>query len=350
MEGPSTPQKGPSTPDQGAIITPETAHGRVKQEAGLGSPIGKPLFADIDAAGATTPAQSSPVRDAPSVNLASSPNLSSTPTSKTPQLLAFTPRKTTKYPASPHFDRPWHSARVPSSSGRVSLRDAKPSIPPVPLATMFLKKEEIATLPEDKVRDELTKALDEISMYERAAQQFRSMASNYLLQNKLLTIETHESMQRHEVETSLAKKEVQRLAVDANGYSEGVESLTRKLKRTRLRVRELESQLSDRDRELRTLKRQMQDLEFTRTPVLPTMKPMNEPALTVNTTLARQSSANLQNPREPLSGLDILASQALDQELVQHSARSKGRRPSSSSTISQHSANETFEDPDQSMG
>ncbi|PRT55520.1 hypothetical protein B9G98_03140 [Wickerhamiella sorbophila] len=350
MEEPSTPQKGPSTPDEGAIITPETIHGKVKQEVGLGSPIGRPLFTGVDAGGTATPAQSSPIRDAQPGKLASSPVLSSSPTSKTPQSLSFTPGRTTRYPASPHFDRPWHSTRVPSSSGRVSLRDSKPSIPPVPLATMFLRKEDIASLPDDKVRDELAKALDEVSMYERAAHQFRSMASNYLLQNKLLTIETHESMQRHEVETNLAKKEVQRLAVDANGYSEGVESLTRKLKRTRLRVRELESQLSDRDRELRTLKRQLQDLEYTRAPVLPAMKPMNEPSLTVNTTLARQSSANLQNPREPLSGLDILASQALDQELAQHSTGPKDRRPSSSSTISQHSADETFEDPNQSMG
>lgn len=353
MEEPTTPRKGPSTPDQAAIITPETAHRKVKTEDSLGSPISKPLFADVG-----TPAQSSPIAQPPSsIGLASSPTLNSTPASNT-QHASFTPGQAIKYAASPHFDRPWHSARVPSSSGRVSLRDAKPSIPPVPLATIFLTKEEVATMPEERLRSELVKALDEISMYERAANQFRSMANSYLLQNKLLTIETHESMQRHEVETNLAKKEVQRLAVDANGYSEGVESLTRKLKRTRLRVRELETQLSDRDRELRLLKRQMQELELSRSSKLPSMKAMDESrGLRVNTNLARQSGSNIQYPREPLSGLDILASQALDQELSTHQqsplarshAKGHQRRASSSSTISQHSEDETFEEADQSM-
>lgn len=405
--GQVTPEKQtlPSTPERktGSLLTPTSSRRKPVQvldnsspaasAVSLGSPLSEPHF-DRAAPGPSSPiasqnlpsspqylktdlkllsgfsvdAQTSASVSSAATSLADYPNLSASlklpaaPSPLPPKAIALpasvaTCRKTRYAPASnldSYSPKPWSSAKV--QSGKVSLEHSSTTVPPLPLQTFFLTKDQVDDVPEGELRSMLTKAVECVSLYERAARQFRSVANHYLLQNKLLTIQTHEIAQRHQVETNITQREIEKLITDAVGYSDtsmDVEAVRKRLKRARQRLKDMEMLVDSKDREISDLKQQLRDIHLNSIPkqvaVQSTPVPPYPPVSVATPNRVRPPPIETHglpvSRNEPLSALELLASQALNENARPPAVASAGtspktspqkrpRRLSSSSTIS----------------
>lgn len=329
----------PSTPEEKRPKTPE-----------LGSPLnGEPLGSSptVHLSSAVTPPTSSAGDRPHPPSLPSSPLARQTMTPGRPQRSSFSGTPL----------RPW--ATVKPESRRPQFNIGQERVPPMPLPTFFVSAAEVSSLPDEELRPSLIKAIEAKDAFERAAGRFRSLANQYFLQNKLLSIETHESAQRHEVETSITKREIERLIVEVMGYSDasiGTDQIRRRLRRTKQRLKDLEDLMAMKDQEIANLHRRNQDLSALASSSAvahmhhshsPDKKP-RPPSLSIATNVG--DNGNRPEQREPLSALEILASQVLSDQ-IQHrndheDSPTKRRRHSSSSTISAPSAgeNDTLEE------
>lgn len=134
-----------------------------------------------------------------------------------------------------------------------------------------LSEEEIAQ-GGDPVVASLRTANDTIAALTELLAKTRIQKSHFQLQNKLLTIETHEAAQRYEVENNIAKREVDRLRLaehegesprqllgEYNKSSTKVlESYKRKLRRAKLRLEDAVFDIEWRDREIQRLRARLE--------------------------------------------------------------------------------------------
>lgn len=203
-------------------------------------------------------------------------------------------RPTTKFaPGSPFKPR-----RHPH--GRVSIGGAEPELPGMPLQFLFMTVEQAKEITDLNVAKEtLVTALQQSDAFRRAAQQFRGLASQYIFQHRLSRIEVDENEQRHEVETSLHKREVERLVVEAMGYEKNVDSeqIRKRLRHTRHRMHEMEAELETKDRIIQELTMQLQAVQQrfalqTAPPVLPPPASPDSEALSPLEVLASQVLSN----------------------------------------------------------
>ncbi|ANB13883.1 hypothetical protein AWJ20_4834 [Sugiyamaella lignohabitans] len=158
--------------------------------------------------------------------------------------------------------------------------------PPEPAGAsefVSLTEQDIETLPESSLRPTLQRATKTIQEYRAALRKYESLIAHYKLQNKLLTIETHEAAQRHEVETSIAKREVDRLRIETmaaakaaqnaaaakaaapsseiiDDLQSALESYKRRLRKTRTKLQIATDQLEDKDEEIERLRRGLSDM------------------------------------------------------------------------------------------
>ncbi|KAG5366071.1 hypothetical protein CJU89_0481 [Yarrowia sp. B02] len=134
-----------------------------------------------------------------------------------------------------------------------------------------LTEEEIAQGGEP-VADSLRAANETIEALTALLAKTRIQKSHFQLQNKLLTIETHEAAQRYEVENNIAKREVDRLRLaEQDGDSprqllgeynksstKVLESYKRKLRRAKLRLEDAVFDIEWRDREIQRLRARLE--------------------------------------------------------------------------------------------
>ena len=339
--------------------TPESDRPRTPE---LGSPLnGEPLESspNVITSSAVTPPTSS------AADMPLAPSLASSPLAQH----TMTPGRPTRSSFSGTPLRPW--ATVRSESRRPQFNIGQERVPPMPLPTFFTTAAEVPTIPEAELRPSLLKAIEAKDAFERAAGRFRSLANQYFLQNKLLSIETHESAQRHEVETSITKREIERLIVEVMGYSDassGTDQIRRKLRRTKQRLKDLEDLMAIKDKEIYDLQRRNQDLSSHAGVGPGTSTSHNNGTISSQTHMHQHTPDKRQRPpslslatnlehmrthpeqREPLSALEMLASQVLTDQIQhrndQEESPSKRRRDSSNSTISASSTgeNDTLEE------
>lgn len=259
------------------------------------------------------------------------------------------------------------SLQVPASpSGRVQF-DSKESLPSMPLQTLLMTTEQASNVNDlGKAKELLVLAIEQSEKFRKAAQQFRNHANNLHFQQKLSQIEREETEQRHEVESSIQQREIEKLVTDIMGYSDnsiGTDQIRRKLRKTKGRLKEMEDQLEQRDSEIKELKERMfvppslpnmpnmhnmpgvQGMPGV-PPHMPAGPGMSGPGVTFS---ASQHSiyespekrrpppidtqlASEQSRTEPLSDLEVIASQVLSSG-IQH----KDHIPPPSSAISQPS-------------
>lgn len=261
----------------------------------------------------------------------SSPNRPKTPPRNILGAGSQTPGGTQRfYPLSP--SRPWHSVKTSRPVSATNLRGTSAAIPPMPLPSFFLEKDTVKDVPDSELRGMLEKAVDAMDMYERSAKQFRHLANHYLLQSKLMSFENNETAQRHEVESNITKREIERLVVEFMGFSDAnvdFESIRKQLKKSRQRLRDLEVLCNEKDQEIIELRRQVNAMSLNQAsvnhnhnqspsragPLHRIVPPINLPPPDVV-------------PACELSPLELLASQVLSEKMQRE------RRPSSSSTIS----------------
>lgn len=134
-----------------------------------------------------------------------------------------------------------------------------------------LTEEEIAQGGEPVV-ESLKSANETIEALTALLAKTRIQKSHFQLQNKLLTIETHEAAQRYEVENNIAKREVDRLRLtEQDGESprqllgeynksstKVLESYKRKLRRAKLRLEDAVFDIEWRDREIQRLRARLE--------------------------------------------------------------------------------------------
>lgn len=134
-----------------------------------------------------------------------------------------------------------------------------------------LSEEEIAQGGEP-VAESLRTANETIEALTALLAKTRIQKSHFQLQNKLLTIETHEAAQRYEVENNIAKREVDRLRIaEQDGESprqllgeynksstKVLESYKRKLRRAKLRLEDAVFDIEWRDREIQRLRARLE--------------------------------------------------------------------------------------------
>ena len=259
---------------------------------------------------------------------------------------------------------PFKSSRR-TNQGRVSLGNTNGQeleLPNMPLQFLFMTPEQVHNIEDiQTVKENLIAALEQGDAFRKAAQLFRSQASHYLFQHKLMQIENDEQEQRYEVETSIQKREVERLVVEIMGYNDksiDTEQIRKRLKYTKHRVKEVEAQLAEKSRIIENLEYQLEQAnQLNQRNISMSNSSMNHPN-TVNGGAAGTRSdisekdsgqpqsqtisdnVNTQNTSEQkanvdkLSALEVLASQVLSNGIhsdpIQPQALQYGSSPYSS--------------------
>lgn len=109
----------------------------------------------------------------------------------------------------------------------------------------------------------LALALKTLRRVNGSLQQHKEKISRLELKNQLLTLQAHESAQRYEVENSIVKREVERLRLDQQRRQQddatAAETYRRRLCKAKIRLRDAEKELVDRDLEIDKLKRRLRE-------------------------------------------------------------------------------------------
>lgn len=202
----------------------------------------------------------------------------------------------------------------------VSIRDKFEEI-------LDLGKDKVSSMPDEIVRKTLVKAVDCVKEFNEAATRLKSLATHYQLQNKLLTIETHEAAQRHEVETSIAKREVDRLRIEtleAHENMSDVEVYRRRLRKAKLKLKDAADEIAEKDNEIDRLRRRLREYRLER-------EARERHDFSQQTSGNREFSTPGQRGSEGdnLAALEMLASQVLSQQIPRSSSPEKPQRFSS---------------------
>lgn len=263
---------------------------------------------------------------------------------------------------------PFKSTRAPGA-GSVTLGPPQ-SIESLPTQTLMMTADQARELTDlEEAKTTLVTAIEEGEQFRKAAQHFRSLASSYAFQHKLVQVEKDESEQRFEVEASIQKREIEKLVVDIMGYTDksiDTDQIRRKLKRMKQKVREMEALNATKDRQMQ----EMQAIigQYARAQSMPTpsasvtqaaihsqapqvvrssgaQKMLPAPSSPkkgesqpksgkrhpppINTQISSESSPT-SSKVEPLSALEVLASQVLSNG-IQHQDATPSKECSSSS-------------------
>jgi hypothetical protein len=196
-----------------------------------------------------------------------------------------------------------------------------------------LENQELESMNEDNLRSTLIKAVRGLKDFNEAATRLKSLATHYQLQNKLLTIETHEAAQRHEVETSIVKREVDRLRIEtleAHENMSDVEVYRRRLRKAKLKLKDAADELVEKDAEIERLRRRLREYRLERE-----ARERQE-----STQRSGGGGGDFSTPRHPrgegenLTALEMLASQVLSQQIQRPSSSSPEKAPAYSSIAS----------------
>ncbi|KAA8900780.1 hypothetical protein TRICI_006159 [Trichomonascus ciferrii] len=227
---------------------------------------------------------------------------------------------------------PTSSNLDPHAGGRIRASDIQRLPPPppqpsgggrageaeVPLHQMELVDGEIVgkllALDETRLSDlsaeftstTLALALKTLRRVHGSLQQHKEKLSRLELKNQLLTLQAHESAQRYEVENSIVKREVERLRLDQQRRQQddatAAETYRRRLCKAKIRLRDAEKELVERDLEIDKLKRRLREGRAKR-------DSLAEQAQQYANANAHQTNANATG----LETLGMLASQVLSQ-------------------------------------
>lgn len=109
----------------------------------------------------------------------------------------------------------------------------------------------------------LALALKTLRRVNGSLQQHKEKISRLELKNQLLTLQAHESAQRYEVENSIVKREVERLRLNQQRRQQddetAAETYRRRLCKAKIRLRDSEKELIERDLEIDKLKRRLRE-------------------------------------------------------------------------------------------
>ncbi|KAF8451258.1 hypothetical protein BGX38DRAFT_496151 [Terfezia claveryi] len=126
-------------------------------------------------------------------------------------------------PLTPHFpvQSPSQPPVYPSAAARSSPPQHPPATSPLNAPPLFLKQElgsepwqtlypsEIASFSPNTLRQKLTHSNSLLTRLSSSLSEARAQAAHFTFQHQLLTIETKEAMQRHQVEHEIAQREVE---------------------------------------------------------------------------------------------------------------------------------------------
>lgn len=146
-----------------------------------------------------------------------------------------------------------------------------------PLKDEFLVPSSLLNLTEDDIKNDSAegckeKLVDAAELLRQATntiQKFKSLVSQMKLQNQLLTIETHESAQRFEVENNLVKREVDRLRYEQIDHQHSIavavetrfdsDTYRRRLQRAKLKLKDANREIEERDIEIARIKKRLRE-------------------------------------------------------------------------------------------
>jgi hypothetical protein len=218
----------------------------------------------------------------------------------------------------------------------ISLEAVNRQVPPIPSDIddiINLTEDDMGTMTEEAAKTALKRAVDVVEQLLASLKSFQSLISQYQLQNKLLTIETHEAAQRHEVENNIVKREVDRLRIETLGSadkSSEAETSRRRLRKMKAKLKDATEQLNEKDAEINALKSRLSNYIPPIQPFPPAQSvsaaslppPPGAAAAAAAATAAHpphQESyrSQPQPPRENgLAALEMLASQVLSQQIL----------------------------------
>lgn len=189
------------------------------------------------------------------------------------------------------------------SHGRVSIPNDDIALPGMPLQFLFMTTDQAKEISElDAAKEALQAAIQQGETFRKAAQQFRTLASQYIFQHKLSVIEVDENEQRHEVETNIHKREIEKLMAEAVGNDRNPVNLyaQHQLKQLSHRINELENQVTLKDQKLAKMTLDIETLQRR----LADSRPSS-----ISPNLDKPALSGPSNER--LSPLEVLASQVL---------------------------------------
>lgn len=235
------------------------------------------------------------------------------------------------------------------------------------LSTLLdLTDEDVMSMELDMARLTLKSAVRQLRSTKESADKMKSLVSQLELQNKLLTIENHESAQRYEVENNIVKREVDRLRLDASTPSYGLsdaEVYRRRLQKAKLKLREACKEIEEREAENDKLRKRLKDGRLHREAMAAAAARDHQQHQSQHHSnnsqgpSAHSSSRHSHHDSESgLAALGMLASQVLSQQASPHKglmspvefegSPEKRRRASSASTITIPSEDEEDDDDD----
>lgn len=139
----------------------------------------------------------------------------------------------------------------------------------VPQDLLHLTPESIRNQSDEVSKTKLGDAAELLRQATRTVQKYKNLVSQMKLQNQLLTIETHESAQRFEVENSLVKREVDRLRYEQIDHQHSLaaaaenrsdsDTYRRRLQKAKLKLKDAHREIEDRDRELLRIKKRLRE-------------------------------------------------------------------------------------------
>lgn len=230
-----------------------------------------------------------------------------------------------------------------------------------------LSDEQIDAMEASLVRLSLKSAVSQVRALQESSDRLKTLVSQLELQNKLLTIENHNSAQRYEVENGIVKREVDRLRMDAATTSHAshpaglsdAEVYRRRLQKAKIKLREASKEIEEKVVENEKLRKRLREGRLHREAVAAAVRDQQQQQQFF------QSSPHSHRHHDSeggLAALGMLASQVLSQQSSPHKglmspvefngSPEKKRRESSASTItipSEDDEDDDFEKDEQAL-
>jgi hypothetical protein len=264
--------------------------------------------------------------------------------------------------SSPLIDQPKGSGTKEDQEGNISDNSNKITKPTTTTTALeSLTDEQIMTMELGMARMSLKSAIAQLRSIRESSDKMKSTFSQLELQNKLLTIENHESAQRYEVENNIVKREVDRLRLDASSSSHGLsdaEVYRRRLQKAKLKLREASKEIEEKEAENEKLRKRLKDGRLHREAMAAAVRDHQQHQHSSRTPHPHASPGHGHHDSESgLAALGMLASQVLSQQASPHKglmspvefegSPEKRRRGSSASTITIPSEDEEDDDDDE---
>lgn len=130
-----------------------------------------------------------------------------------------------------------------------------------------ISTKDIQQMTDSTRRRTLVSAVEVLKEMRESANKYKSLLSHFQLQNRLLTIETHEAAQRYEVENNLIKRQVERLkSLDrhddeptSNNNLHPAEVYRRRLQKAKLKLQDAHMELEEKNEEIERLKKRLRE-------------------------------------------------------------------------------------------